>query len=98
MPSFRRQAPRSKESAFASCLALTAPPSEASASASVSSNVGGGRGEEVEGARFFIHNVSEEETAADDLKKAFTEHGTITDTYNPVNKGHEWNKCLWTRH
>ena len=58
------------------------PPSEASAAASVSSNVGGGWGGEVEGAKVFVHNVSEE-TAADDLKKAFGKHGTITDAYNP---------------
>ena len=43
---------------------------------------GGGRREEVEGAKLFVHNVSEE-TAADDLKKAFGKHGTITDAYNP---------------
>merc|ERR1719512_325392 len=43
---------------------------------------GGGRREEVEGAKLFVHNVSEE-THADELKKAFGKHGTITDAYNP---------------
>ena len=56
------------------------PPSEASAAASVSSNVGGGWGGEVEVAKLFVHNVSEE-TAADDLKKAFGKNGTITDAF-----------------
>merc|ERR1719225_989119 len=43
---------------------------------------GGGRREEIEGAKLFVHNVSEE-TGADELKKAFGKHGTITDAYNP---------------
>ena len=43
---------------------------------------GGGRREEIEGAKLFVHNVSEE-TDADQLKKAFGKHGTITDAYNP---------------
>ena len=33
-------------------------------------------------AKLFVYNVSEE-TAADELKKAFGKHGTITDAYNP---------------
>ena len=74
MPSFRRQAPRSKASAFA----LSAPPSGASAAASVSSDVGGGRGEEVEGPRIFINNVSEET----DLKKAYGKNGTRNNQRN----------------
>jgi len=43
---------------------------------------GGGRREEVEGAKLFVHNVSED-TAQEDLWNAFAEHGTVTDAYNP---------------
>merc|ERR1711910_9730 len=41
-----------------------------------------GRREEVEGAKLFVHNVTED-TAQDDLWNAFAEHGTVTDAYNP---------------
>ena len=34
------------------------------------------------GVRVFINNVSED-TSQEDLKKAFEEHGSVTDTYNP---------------
>jgi len=42
----------------------------------------GGRREEVDGAKLFVHNVSEE-TSQDDLYKAFGKHGNVTDTFNP---------------
>merc|ERR1712210_2981 len=44
--------------------------------------MGGGRRQEVEGAKLFVHNVSEE-TPTDDLYEAFGKHGTVTDAYNP---------------
>ena len=43
---------------------------------------GGGRRVEVEGAKLFVHNVSEE-TSQEDLRYAFESHGTVTDAYNP---------------
>ena len=43
---------------------------------------GGGRGQEVEGSRLFVYNVSEE-TSQGDLYNAFSEHGTVTDAFNP---------------
>merc|ERR1711948_156610 len=43
---------------------------------------GGGRRNDVEGAKLFVHNVSEE-TSQDDLRSAFESHGTVTDAYNP---------------
>jgi len=43
---------------------------------------GGGRRQEIEGAKLFVHNVSED-TAQEDLWNAFAEHGTVTDAYNP---------------
>ena len=42
---------------------------------------GGGRRNDVEGAKLFVHNVSEE-TSQDDLRYAFESHGTVTDAYN----------------
>merc|ERR1712233_45400 len=38
--------------------------------------------QEIEGAKLFVHNVSED-TAQEDLWNAFAEYGTVTDAYNP---------------
>ena len=43
---------------------------------------GGGKRPEIDGAKLFVHNVSED-TPTDDLYSAFGEHGTVTDAYNP---------------
>ena len=38
--------------------------------------------EKKEGIRLFVNNVSED-TSQDDLKAAFSAHGSVTDAYNP---------------
>ena len=52
---------------------------------------GAGRRQEEEGSKLFVHNVSED-TAQDDLYNAFSEHGTVTDAYNPGSQGQQSNR------